>query len=273
MNRKMQRLKVYINKLESVLVAFSGGVDSTFLLKVCKDVLGKDKVLAATIKSNLIPESELKEARELAELIGVKHIIVEFDVLNIPEIYENTSKRCYYCKKEIFSKLVLSAKELNLNYVVDGSNFDDIGDFRPGLKALKELGIKSPLKESKITKDLIRSFSKKMDLPTWNKPSMACLASRFPYNENITLQKLIRVEKAEKTLKKLGFLQFRVRSHENLARIEILSKEINQIFDGNLREEIVKKFEKIGFTYTTLDLKGYRSGSMNEEFSKGQTKY
>lgn len=273
MNEKMQQLKLYINKLGSVLVAFSGGVDSTFLLKVCKDVLGKDKVLAATVKSNLIPEKEIQEAQELVKLIGVKHVIIEFDEFKIPGIYENTSKRCYFCKREIFSKLVLSAKKLNLNYVVDGTNIDDMEDFRPGLKALKKLNIISPLRENKITKDEIRYFSKKMNLLTWNKPSMACLASRIPYGENITLEKLVRVERAEEILKELGVSQFRVRCHGNLARIEILPREIKRILDKNFRNKIVKKFKKIGFIYITLDLLGYRSGSMNEELVEGETKY
>lgn len=268
----MQHLKDYIKELKSVLVAFSGGVDSTFLLYVCKNVLGKDKVVAVTVKSNLIPEREIVQTKELSKKVDIGHTIVEFDESKVRGIYENPPERCYFCKKSIFKKLNSIAEDLGLNYVVDGTNFDDMSDYRPGLYALEELNVKSPLMKTNITKDEIRLISKRSQLPTWNKPSMACLASRFPFGEKITKEKLRRVEKAEEMLEKYKFSQFRVRSHGNLARIEILPKDIKVFLDRNFRNEVVKKFKKIGFTYITLDLIGYRTGSMNEEMLKGETK-
>lgn len=268
---KIQQLKTYIKNLGSVLIAFSGGVDSTFLLSICKDVLGKDKVIAVTIKSNLIPEKEIARAQELSRKIDVKHMIVEFDESKVQGIYKNLPERCYHCKKSVFEKLCSIADDLGLAYVVDGTNFDDTKDFRPGLRALEELNIKSPLKEMKITKEDIRLFSKKAQIPNWDKPSMACLASRFPYGEKITKEKLKRVEKAEEILAKYNFSQFRVRSHKNLARIEILPDDMIKILDEDIRDEVVKKFKNIGFVYITLDLIGYRTGSMNEVLLKGET--
>lgn len=265
---KLEKLEDIIRNLGSVLIAFSGGVDSTFLLKVCLDVLGKDKVLAVTARSSTYPARELEEAKALALKLGARHEIIESEELAVPGFSENPPERCYYCKKELFGKLVRMARERGFNFVADGSNADDTGDFRPGMKAKDELGVVSPLKEAGLTKAEIRNFSREMGLPTWDKPSFACLASRFPYGEKITAEKLDRVGKAEELLDALGFTQYRVRSHGDLARIEVLPDEIDRFFDSSLREKVTKEFKKLGFVYVSLDLTGYRTGSMNESLKE-----
>lgn len=265
---KLEKLEDIIRNLGSVLIAFSGGVDSTFLLKVCLDVLGKDKVLAVTARSSTYPARELEEAKALALKLGARHEIIESEELAVPGFSENPPERCYYCKKELFGKLVRMARERGFNFVADGSNADDTGDFRPGMKAKDELGVVSPLKEAGLTKAEIRNFSREMGLPTWDKPSFACLASRFPYGEKITAEKLDRVGKAEELLDALGFTQYRVRSHGDLARIEVLPDEIDKFFDSSLREKVTKEFKKLGFVYVSLDLTGYRTGSMNESLKE-----
>nr|WP_073255950.1 ATP-dependent sacrificial sulfur transferase LarE [Caldanaerovirga acetigignens] len=261
---KLEKLKDMIKNLGRVIVAFSGGVDSTFLLKVCLDVLGKENVLAVTARSSTYPARELEEAKELAKSFGANHEIIVSEELEVPGFSENPPERCYYCKKELFGQLVKIASERGFNFVLDGSNADDAGDFRPGMKAKDELGVKSPLKEAGLTKAEIRTLSQKMGLPTWNKPSFACLASRFPYGERITEEKLNRVGRAEDLLSELGFVQYRVRSHGDLARIEVSSEEIERFFEKSLREKVVAEFKKLGFVYVSLDLTGYRTGSMNE---------
>lgn len=266
--QKLVELKNIIKDLKSAVVAFSGGIDSTFLLKMCNDVLGKSNVLGVTIKSELLPNSEIYDAKTLAQKLDARHKIVDFNICEVQNITDNPPDRCYYCKYAFFNKLKDIATIEKLNFVVDGSNFDDLRDFRPGMKALHELEILSPLKEAGLTKNEIRTVSKQMGIPTWDKPSFACLASRFPYGEKITKEKLKRVEKAEKTLAQLGFSQHRVRSHGNIARIEILPSEMVQLSDETIRNKIINDLKSFGFTYVTIDLTGYRTGSMNEELGR-----
>ena len=261
-NKKLENLKAYLRSLGSVAVAYSSGVDSTFLLKVAHDVLG-DKAIAITATSSFFPKRESDEASDFCKANGIKQIIVASEELDIPEIRHNPTNRCYLCKKDLFTKIISIAKENGIEHVAEGSNLDDNGDYRPGLKAIAELGIKSPLRECNLYKEEIRTLSKQLNLPTWNKPSFACLASRFVYGEEITPQKLKMVEKAEESLLKLGFKQFRVRIHgENLARIEVLPADLEKLF--SLREIISKALHEVGFTYITMDLSGYRTGAMNE---------
>ena len=262
LNTKLENLKTYLRSLGSLAVAYSSGVDSTFLLKVAHDVLG-DKAIAITATSSFYPKRESQEASDFCKSKGIKRIIVASEELDIPEIRHNPTNRCYLCKKDLFTKILSIAKENGIDNVAEGSNMDDMGDYRPGLKAIAELGIKSPLRECDLYKEEIRALSKEMGLPTWNKPSIACLASRFVYGEEITIQKLKMVEKAEEALLKLGFKQFRVRIHgENLARIEVLPADLEKLF--SLRETISKALHEVGFTYITMDLSGYRTGAMNE---------
>ena len=265
LNTKLEKLKTYLLSLGSLAVAYSSGVDSTFLLKVAHDVLG-DKAIAITATSSFYPKRESDEASAFCRANGIKQIVVASEELDIPEIRHNPANRCYLCKKDLFTKILSIAKENGLDYVAEGSNMDDMGDYRPGLKAIAELGIKSPLRECGLYKEEIRTLSKQLDLPTWNKPSFACLASRFVYGEEITREKLKMVEKAEEALLKLGFKQFRVRIHgENLARIEVLPADLEKLF--SLRESVSQSLRQAGFTYITMDLLGYRVGAMNEVLS------
>lgn len=268
LEQKLSNLKQKIQALKQVVVAFSGGVDSTFLLKVCMDVLGRDNVLAVTARSEAISEKEFIESQSLANLLNARQKIIESEELSIPGISDNPPERCYFCKRHLFNKFSAIAREQGYDFVVEGSNFSDTEDFRPGMVAIQELGILSPLKEAGLTKDEIRKASKEMGLPTWNKPSYACFFSRFPYGEKITREKLKRVSEAEDLLRGLRFHQFRVRSHGDIARIEVLPEEMNKFFEQSFRDTITKEFRKIGFTYVTLDLTGYRTGSMNEELKE-----
>lgn len=261
--KKFENLKSLLKDMGGVLVAFSGGVDSTFLLKVAHNVLG-EKVLAVTATSETYPRKEREEALRLAEEMGVRHRLIETHELENPDFAQNPPERCYFCKVELFSRLKDIAEAEGIPYVLDGSNYEDTEDFRPGLKAVDELGVRSPLKEVGLVKKEIRQLSRKLGLRTWKKPSFACLSSRFPYNTEISPQSLKQVERAEEYLRGLGFSQIRVRHHGQIARIEVSPEEFPRLIAKETREKIVENFRKWGFVYITLDLQGYRSGSMNE---------
>ncbi len=264
---KCERLKNYLQELGSVAVAFSGGVDSTFLLKIAHDVLG-DKAVAITASSNLFPRRELKESSAFCKGENIRQVIFSVDELAIEGFQKNPPNRCYLCKRAIFTKIKEIAAKNHLSCVAEGSNMDDNGDYRPGMQAIAELDIKSPLRQAELYKQEIRELSKELGLPTWDKPSFACLASRFVYGEAITEDKLNMVDRAEELLRLKGFTQFRVRIHNNIARIEILPSEFDKIIKVDIRQEIVQKFKDYGFKYVSLDLQGYRTGSMNETIIK-----
>ena len=260
---KLERLRERLRSLGSAVVAFSSGVDSTFLLRVAHEELG-DHIVAATIRSHTFPKRELDEATAFCRAEGIRHEIIETEELDIPGFAENPPDRCYYCKKNLFGRILSFAKDNGLASVLEGSNIDDDGDYRPGRRAIRELGVVSPLHEAGLTKAEIRTLSRKMGLPTSDKPSFACLASRFPYGERITAAGLERVEKAEQWLLDagLGLTQLRVRAHGDMARIEVPPADIPRV--ATRAAEIAAAFKGFGFAYVTLDLQGYRTGSMNE---------
>lgn len=262
--QKYETLKNCLVSLKRVLIAFSGGVDSTFLVKVAVDTLGRENVLAVTACSSTYPSREREEAVNFAKQGHILHDVITSEELDIAEFRNNPINRCYFCKKELFGKLKQLAESKGYNYVADGSNLDDNLDFRPGQQAARELGVVSPLREAGLTKDEIRGLSKELGLSTWNKPALACLSSRFPYGESISEGKLRAVEEAENFLKDLGFRQLRVRHHGNIARIELEAAESPRLFANGLSLKIINKLKNLGFTYVTLDLEGYRTGSMNE---------
>ena len=260
---KLERLRLRLREMGSAAVAFSSGVDSTFLLRVAHEELG-DRVVAVTARSHTFPKRELDEAAAFCRSEGVRHEIVDSEELDIPGFTENPPDRCYYCKKELFGKLIAFAKANGLNAVLEGSNIDDDGDYRPGRRAIKELGVVSPLHDAGLTKGDIRDLSRRMGLSTADKPSFACLASRFPYGERITAEGLERVERAEQWLRDsgMGLTQLRVRSHGDMARIEVPSADIPRV--AARAEEVAAALKSFGFAYVALDLQGYRTGSMNE---------
>lgn len=262
-NEKYVYLQDYLRSLGSVAVAFSSGVDSTFLLKVSHDVLG-ERAIAVTAASCSFPRRELKEAEDFCRQNGIRHIVCQSEELDIEGFRQNPKNRCYLCKHELFEKIWAIAREHGLAAVAEGSNMDDNGDYRPGLIAVRELGVKSPLREAKLNKAEIRTLSRQLGLPTWNKQSFACLSSRFVYGETISEEKLTMVDRAEQLLLDLGFHQVRVRIHDTIARIEILPEEFERILADDVRKRIYAQLQSFGFTYVTLDLLGYRTGSMNE---------
>ena len=268
MKKKLKRLKENLKEMGSALIAFSGGVDSTFLLKVAHDVLGNE-IIAVIFSSPIHFSYELKEAKELARRLRVKHIISHSRIPGNVNFIKNTVNRCYFCKKALFKELKKIARENNLQLVLDGSNYDDFRSFRPGKKALKELGVRSPLAEAGLRKEEIREISKELGLPTWNSSSQTCLATRIPYGEKITIKKLERIEKGEKFLKSLGLKEVRLRDQGNTAKIEVSPKEIKILVKEDIRKKVVNKLKGLGYIYISLDLQGYRSGSMDEILKAG----
>ena len=263
LHEKKQNLENYLRELGSVVVAFSSGVDSTFLLKVAHEVLG-DKAVAVTARSCSFPVRELNEAKAFCEANGIEQIVVESEELSIEGFRQNPKNRCYLCKHELFTKIRGIAESRGIPYIAEGSNMDDNGDYRPGLIAVAELEVKSPLREAKLTKEDIRALSRELGLPTWDKQSFACLSSRFVYGETITEEKLSMVDRAEQRLLDLGFRQVRVRIHGNIARIEIERDQFEKIIRPEISSQLDRYFRELGFLYVTLDLGGYQMGSMNK---------
>jgi len=259
---KLTACQEHLRTLERIVVAYSGGVDSTLLLALAVRTLGSENVLAAVGISPSLPERELNDGRALAEQIGARLVEIRTAELDDPNYAANPERRCFYCKSELFTLLRKSADENGFDVVASGANFDDTGDFRPGLEAGAELGVVNPLMDAKLTKEEIRTISKAIGLATWDKPAMACLASRIPYGQGVSSEKLSRIEHAEYVLKDLGFIQCRVRDHDTVARIEVPAEDIPRA--AELRQTLVEKIKALGYAYVTLDLQGFRSGSMNE---------
>jgi len=260
---KYERLLGIIRDMDRVLVAFSGGVDSTFLGRAAKDAVG-DRAVLVTADSETYPASELDETRRLAELLGMRHLVVQTRELDNPQYALNSPNRCYFCKEELFAKLGPIAREHDDATMIYGANMDDLGDHRPGMDAAKAAGVRAPLIEAGIWKEEIRVVSRALGLATWDKPSFACLSSRFQYGDAITPEKLRRIDAAEVFVRSLGFRQFRVRHHDRLARLELPPEEMERLFEDGRRKAVVERFRELGYLYVTLDLQGFRSGSANE---------
>ena len=260
---KLQRLKEYFAKLDNVAIAYSGGVDSTFLLKVAFDTLS-ERAVAITVDSSFFPKREKDETIDFCTENNIRHIKETVDVLNVTGVKDNPADRCYLCKKALFGRMLKICQNEGITTLAEGSNLDDEGDYRPGLKAISELGIKSPLRECSFTKEDIRALSRELDLKTYDKPSYACLASRVPYGSTITEDKLAMIEKSEMLLSDMGFRQMRVRHHDDIARIELLVEDFDRFMEDTVRMKVYRELMAIGFKYVTLDIRGFRTGSMNE---------
>ncbi len=263
LHEKYQTLQKNLQACGRIAVAFSGGVDSTFLLKAAHDALG-DGAIAVTARSCSFPKRELREAQAFCKAEGVRQLVIESEEMEIAGFRHNPKNRCYLCKRALFEKMTAAAAELGITVIAEGSNVDDEGDYRPGLIAIRELGVKSPLREAGMTKAEIRALSRELGLPTWDKQSFACLSSRFVYGEEITPEKLGMVDQAEQLLLDLGFRQVRVRIHGTIARIELQPEEMDRFLEENRKHRLAEQFHGLGFTYVTLDLDGYKTGSMNK---------